>query len=101
MRDFFAEASDARPAAALEQLHQRLATLDGGTVADDIPGLSKADPSGFGIAIVTVDGHTRSADIIADTPVAARAKEKLLANRAEMSLARVRQAKREVKILTR
>lgn len=45
----------------LEQLLERFASLDEGTVADYIPELSKADPDWFGIAIVTVDGHVYQA----------------------------------------
>jgi glutaminase len=41
----------------LEQLLERFASLDNGSVADYIPELSKADPDWFGIAIVTNDGH--------------------------------------------
>lgn len=41
----------------LEQLQSRFAALDDGAVADYIPELSKVNPNGFGIAIVTVDGH--------------------------------------------
>jgi glutaminase len=41
----------------LEQLQERFASLDDGSVADYIPELSKADPDWFGIAIVTNDGH--------------------------------------------
>lgn len=41
----------------LEQLRERFATLDSGAVADYIPELGNADPNGFGIAIITVDGH--------------------------------------------
>jgi glutaminase len=41
----------------LEQLHRRYAALDGGAVADYIPELGKADPTWFGIAVATVDGH--------------------------------------------
>ncbi len=43
--------------AYLENLHTRFMPLDEGDVADYIPELSKADPDGFGIAIVTVDGR--------------------------------------------
>jgi len=41
----------------LEQLQERLSSLNSGMVADYIPELSKANPDWFGIAIVTVDGH--------------------------------------------
>jgi len=45
----------------LEELLARLSSIDGGTVADYIPELSKADPDWFGIAIVTLDGHVYQA----------------------------------------
>ena len=45
----------------LEQLQERFAPLDSGTVADYIPELGKADPDLFGIAVVTVDGHVYQA----------------------------------------
>ncbi len=41
----------------LEALHDRLRAVDEGAVADYIPELEKADPSWFGIALATVDGH--------------------------------------------
>lgn len=41
----------------LEQLHQRLAPIRDGAVADYIPELSRVDPDAFGIALVTVDGN--------------------------------------------
>ena len=41
----------------LERLHAQLTTVDAGEVASYIPELAKADPSGFGIAIATVDGQ--------------------------------------------
>jgi glutaminase len=43
--------------AYLEQLHQQHAGLSTGQVATYIPELAKADPSGFAIAIATVDGQ--------------------------------------------
>lgn len=41
----------------LAELHRRYAGLTDGQVADYIPELAKADPSGFGICIATRDGH--------------------------------------------
>jgi len=41
----------------LEGLHERVSANRAGAVADYIPELTKVDPEGFGIAIVTVDGH--------------------------------------------
>jgi len=41
----------------LEDLHARLARIDGGEVASYIPELAGADRSWFGIALVTVDGN--------------------------------------------
>ena len=43
--------------AYLEELHERLAGVGEGDVANYIPELSRADPQWFGIALVTVDGH--------------------------------------------
>jgi Glutaminase len=43
--------------ALLERVHRDCTPLDGGAVADYIPALREADPSRFGIAIVTVDGR--------------------------------------------
>ncbi len=40
----------------LRQLHESLASLDDGEVATYIPELSKADPSAFGICLVTANG---------------------------------------------
>ena len=40
----------------LADLHTRLSALTGGSPADYIPELAKADPSRFGIALATVDG---------------------------------------------
>ena len=40
----------------LAELHARIADLSGGSPADYIPELAKADPSRFGIALATVDG---------------------------------------------
>lgn len=42
--------------AYLEDLHSRLAGLNGGQVASYIPELTKADPNWFGICLVTMDG---------------------------------------------
>jgi glutaminase len=44
----------------LEDLHSRLAGLNGGRVASYIPELTKANPEWFGICVVTVDGATYS-----------------------------------------
>ena len=41
----------------IEELHERYATLNDGTVATYIPELGKANPNDFGISIVTVDGR--------------------------------------------
>jgi glutaminase len=41
----------------LRQLHERLAAVTGGEVATYIPELGTADPSWFGIALSTLDGH--------------------------------------------
>ncbi len=41
----------------LDQLYERFSTVEDGAVADYIPELSRVDPEGFGIALVTVDGH--------------------------------------------
>ncbi len=43
--------------AYLEQLHHQHASLNTGQVATYIPELAKADPTGFAIAIATVDGQ--------------------------------------------
>ena len=43
--------------AYLDQLHRQYAGLTSGQVATYIPELAKVDPSGFGIAIATVDGR--------------------------------------------
>ena len=43
--------------AHLEALHARHLALDAGDVARYIPELAKADPSWFGIAVATIDGH--------------------------------------------
>lgn len=45
---------------ALEELYERYKTLDEGRVANYIPELAKADPSLFGISVVTCDGRTFS-----------------------------------------
>ena len=53
------EADDARSSpigAYLARLHEELAGVSSGAVADYIPELSLADPHTFGIAIATVDG---------------------------------------------
>ncbi|ODA68244.1 Glutaminase 2 [Methyloligella halotolerans] len=44
----------------LSELLARFADVEGGSVADYIPELSKADPRAFGIALSTVDGETYS-----------------------------------------
>src|SRR5258708_15659474 len=44
----------------LDELHARYSGSDEGEVATYIPELSRADPSWFGIAIMTLDGHTYS-----------------------------------------
>src|SRR4029079_9409410 len=44
----------------LDELHARYRGLDEGAVATYIPELSRADPSWFGISVVTMDGHTYS-----------------------------------------
>ncbi|HEY2826704.1 MAG TPA: glutaminase A [Pirellulales bacterium] len=41
----------------LRDLHARLAPINDGKVADYIPELAKADPSWFGISIITADGQ--------------------------------------------
>src|SRR5258706_11007300 len=41
----------------LERCRNDFASEDGGTVADYIPELSKADPAHFGISLATLDGH--------------------------------------------
>ncbi len=41
----------------LEELFHKFRDINDGTLADYIPELAKADPSLFGIALVTVDGH--------------------------------------------
>jgi glutaminase len=41
----------------LDALHRDYSSLDDGNVASYIPELTKADPTWFGIALVTVDGH--------------------------------------------
>jgi glutaminase len=45
----------------LNELHARYSTLREGDVATYIPELSRADPEWFGIAVVTLDGHTYTA----------------------------------------
>lgn len=45
----------------LDQLLERFASLQGGAVANYIPELSTVEPDGFGIALVTVDGHVYQA----------------------------------------
>ncbi len=41
----------------LDRIHEELLDVTDGAVADYIPELTRADPSWFGIAMVTVDGH--------------------------------------------
>src|SRR5688572_9863494 len=41
----------------VNRLHTEYASLDDGAVATYIPELSKANPSDFGICLVTADGH--------------------------------------------
>ncbi len=43
--------------AALETIYEKYRTLDEGKVADYIPELGRADPSWFGIVVVTTDGQ--------------------------------------------
>jgi len=43
---------------ALAELHERLRDQRDGSVATYIPALAKADPETFGLAVVTVDGHS-------------------------------------------
>jgi len=38
-------------------VHEELSGLDGGRVNDSAPAMADADPDGFGIAVVTADGH--------------------------------------------
>ena len=45
----------------LDQLYARFASNRDGAVASYIPELSRVDPDGFGIALVTVDGHVYQA----------------------------------------
>lgn len=45
----------------VREILEGLATLGGGTVADYIPELGKADPSWFGIAVATIDGAVHEA----------------------------------------
>lgn len=51
---------------ALEDVHQRLLSLDAGAVATYIPELGKANPDHFGICIATMDGHVYA---VGDTDV--------------------------------
>jgi len=44
----------------MAELHTRLSAVRSGAVATYIPALARADPSWFGLAIVTVDGHCYS-----------------------------------------
>jgi glutaminase len=44
--------------AELKALHERYAALDEGDIATYIPELAKADPSWFGICVVTAEGET-------------------------------------------
>jgi glutaminase len=41
----------------IEEVHRRYAATMDGALADYIPELTRADPSHFGIAVVTADGH--------------------------------------------
>src|SRR5580698_11654649 len=41
----------------LDQCHAEFSAENGGTVADYIPELGKADPDHFGISLATIDGH--------------------------------------------
>ena len=43
--------------AALEEMHRRYAHPCGGTLADYIPELARANPDWFGICVATADGH--------------------------------------------
>ena len=45
----------------VREILEGLASLGGGTVADYIPELGKADPSWFGIAVATIDGAVHEA----------------------------------------
>lgn len=45
----------------VEEILGAISALDGGTVADYIPELGKADPSWFGIAVATIDGAVHEA----------------------------------------
>ncbi|MFC9324555.1 glutaminase A [Kitasatospora sp. NPDC057015] len=46
---------------ALADIHRRLGSLDGGEPASYIPELARADPGGFGLALVSMDGHRYAA----------------------------------------
>lgn len=46
----------------IEEVHQRYAGTMDGALADDIPELTLADPTHFGIALVTADG-SRDVDV--------------------------------------
>ena len=61
--------NDAKPPLLrfLADCHARFSTDAGGTVADYIPELSKADPDHFGISLATLDGHVYE---VGDTRVA-------------------------------
>ncbi len=48
-------------AQVLESLTEEIAGLDGGTPATYIPVLAEADPSWFGMSLVTMDGHIYAA----------------------------------------
>lgn len=50
-----------RVAELVVQAHERYAGLDAGEVADYIPALAAADPSRFGLSVVTVDGALHEA----------------------------------------
>ena len=41
----------------IEQVHERVAGITDGALADEIPELTRADPDHFGIVMVTADGH--------------------------------------------
>jgi glutaminase len=51
----------------IEQVHGRYASLASGALADYIPELTRADPSHFGIVVVTADGETYGVGDV-DTP---------------------------------
>jgi len=45
----------------LDEIHRRTSALEGGELAGYIPALASADPTAFGIALATLDGHVYSA----------------------------------------